>query len=350
MGKFSKMIIKLLDFFRKDDNNNGGVNYSKNYLTNQKIYDELVALFETKLKEMSVGERMIYPMSFNVILHESDYQMLSGALPLVFEEVVKQYGNIIRKYTEKFPNNLNPARNWTFQVSGSSDDIPLSDEEVVEVRKGSINIMEVGIFHEGASADTENIQNVRVTVKPRNSVVYKNLNINMDVYRNIFPLAEGLMQYPFDRTVLQNNNSNIAESSGAQNMHDSQSAAYKVDNSAVSSVNNQNNAVASLSYSKNGRSYYYTMKTNLIHISGTNDQRQDESIFHVDSVGIKDSHVQIRYMPNDQIFQIISYGPTRLNGKKMTESSGAENGWIPLPNNSSIFINDELSVKFSIIK
>lgn len=348
MGKISNFIMKVFGLFGHSENDVVNVRESKDILTNKTIYNELVSLFEIKLEELSVGERMIYPMTFNVILHSSDYQALKGTLPLVFEEVVKQFGKIISKYTEKYPKNLNPARNWTFQVSGSSDDIPLTDDDVLEIRKGSINIMEVGIFHEGVSNEFDNeqgAQNVRVTVKPRNSKVYKNLNVNDKVYTNIFSLAEGIIQYPFDKSVLSPNNTSYSQ----QDSHYKQNTAPYTDNS-VDSSNVHGNAIARLYYFKDGKRHSYDIKTNLVHISGMNDQRKDDSIFHVESTKVKDSHVQIRYLPNEQKFQIIAYGPVRLNQTNMAKSSGAENGWIPLPNNSSIFINDELSVKFLIIK
>ncbi|MCM1199006.1 MAG: hypothetical protein NC308_08955, partial [Clostridium sp.] len=59
------------------------------------------------------------------------------------------------------------------------------------------------------------------------------------------------------------------------------------------------------------------------------------------------SHVQIKYVPEEKKFQIAAFGLVRLNGRKLTESSGAPH-WHSLANNSSIFINDEISVKFEI--
>ena len=90
------------------------------------------------------------------------------------------------------------------------------------------------------------------------------------------------------------------------------------------------------------------MKDNLIHISGKNEMRKGRSFFILESSEIKDSHVQIKYLPSEKKFQIAAYGPTRLNSRKITESSGGDVYWHDLANNSSIFINDEISVKFEI--
>ena len=345
MSKISTAIINFLRGFFGGKNDDESVRNKSGNLTTKDIYDEMVKLFESKLIETSVGERMLYPMTFNIILHDDDYQSLKGYLPLVFKEIVKKFGDIIRKYTPKYPDNQNPAKQWTFQVAGCSNDIPLSDGELLEVRKASVNVMEVGLFYEDANTnDNEAPKNVRVTVKPRNSKVYKNLNLNMDVYNNIFPISEGVMQYPFDKSVLLPKH---AESAKTNNASSSSSATNETSTNTRQTMftGNEN---ASLSYSKDGNVYTYTIKSNLVHISGENDTRTDDSIFHLKSKGVKDSHVQIRFNPNEKRYQIIAYGPTRLNEKMMKESSGSEDGWIPLPNKSSILINEEICVKFLI--
>ena len=76
--------------------------------------------------------------------------------------------------------------------------------------------------------------------------------------------------------------------------------------------------------------------------------RKGRSFFILESPDIKDSHVQIKYLPSEKKFQIAAYGPTRLNSRRITESSGGDVYWHDLANNSSIFINDEISVKFEI--
>ena len=346
----SKISTAIIDFLRGFFGGGGGegpsnvdVKYKNGSLTNQNIYDEMLKLFESKLTEMSVGERMIYPMTFNIILHEDDYQYLRGSLPLVFKEIIKKFGDIIRKYTPKYPDNQNPARQWTFQVAGCSNDIPLGDGEFLEVSKGSINVMEVGLFYEDAAANNnEAPKNVRVTVKPRNSMVYKNLNLNMDVYKNIFPISEGVMQYPFDKSVLQ-----TADTAKTNNVSSNASGTNETSMGGRQTMftGNEN---ASLSYTKDGNKYTYMIKSNLVHISGENDVRTDESIFHLKSKKVKDSHVQIRFNPNEKRYQIIAYGPVCLNEKIMEESSGSKEGWIPLPNKSNILINGEICVKFLI--
>lgn len=345
MNSVSSKIMNILKkFFGKKSDGTGSEDEQNRFnvdLSNQTIYDEMVKLFESKLKEMSVGERMIYPMTFNILLHDDDYKYLRASLPLVFKEIIKKFGEIIRKYTAKYPDNLNPAKQWTFQVAGSSDDIPLGNGDVLEVKKGSINVMEVGLFYEDmASVDNDTSNNVRVTLKPRNSKVYKNQNLNMDVYYNIFPISEGVMQFPFDKSILSSNPNNVNNSTANSYVSPNEDICGDGRQTIYGSGN------ATLSYTLDGSVYTYQIKSALTHISGEDDMRTDDSIFHLKSKNIRDSHVQIRFNQNEKRYQIIAYGPTRLNEKKMHESSGADDGWVTLPNKSSILVNDEICLKF----
>ena len=90
------------------------------------------------------------------------------------------------------------------------------------------------------------------------------------------------------------------------------------------------------------------MKDNLVHISGRNESRKGDSFFIIDSDTIMDSHVQIKYVDSEKKFQIAAYGPVRLNSRKIDESIGRNVKWYDLANNSSIFINNEINVKFKI--
>ena len=60
-------------------------------LSNQKLLDELVEHFKDQLKNLSVGKRMLYPMSFNILLHHEDYETVKQSFPFVLPEVVKEF-------------------------------------------------------------------------------------------------------------------------------------------------------------------------------------------------------------------------------------------------------------------
>lgn len=110
--------------------------------------------------------------------------------------------------------------------------------------------------------------------------------------------------------------------------------------------NNDRASIAELSYSQGGRNYRWLMKVNLINISGRNEKRRGDSFFILEHSNIQDSHVQIKYIQTGSKFQIAAFGPTRLNERKLTESNGGNIQWYDLANNSEIFINNEVSIKF----
>lgn len=318
-----KYIQKLLDIFKPDreeqDNNES--------LTNKKLLEELTIHFKTMLNTESVGQRMLYPMSFNILMEPSDYNDRKQSLPFVLPQVVSAFYGIIEDMRQEYPDYTPPAKYWYFQFSACHvGAVPTGGTQPLMVRKGHITTVASLLTFD--IKDTNNMSanaNTRVSIKLDDSNVMNNVNVNWTAIKNIDVISDGTFTYNFDSTLnrdAQNisKNSNIAEING----------------------------FAELSYSKGGRIYSFIMKDNLIHISGKNEMRNGRSFFILDSPEIKDSHVQIKYLAAESKFQIAAYGPTRLNSKKITESYGGDVYWYDLANHSSIFINDEISVRFEI--
>lgn len=318
------VVKKLLEIFgfenEIDDSNN-------KQLTNRKLLEELTSHFKTMLKTESVGRRMLYPMSFNILMEPSDYNDRRQALPFVLPQVVSAFYNIIDNMRSEYPDYTPPAKYWFFQFSAcqlgtvqTEDSIPLI------VRKGHITTVATLLTFDIREANNVSVNNnTRVSIKLDDSNVMNDVNVNWNAIKNLDILSDGIFTYNFDNKLSRDtqhitDNSNLAEIDG----------------------------IAELSYYKSGRNYHFIMKDNLIHISGKNEMRKGRSFFILESSEIKDSHVQIKYLPSEKRFQIAAYGPTRLNSRKITDSSGGDVYWHDLANNSSIFINDEISVKFEI--
>lgn len=295
-------------------------------ISNQKILKELEQHFTSVMKSESLGQRMLYPMAFTVLLHPDDYATRVPYLPHVVPEIVKAFYRIIEANKMIYPNFEPPAKYWFFQFSPCENGLLQFDgEENVELEKGKI--MTIGTLTTFDINDTRSTAvdtNTRVSVKLENSNVNNNMNINRDAIRNLTTFGESTFTINFDSSLSQNQdrimqNSNLAEVNG----------------------------LAELSYSRGGRNYRFTMRDNLIHISGKNDMRKGREFFVIEEEeNIRNSHVQIRYLPDVKRFQIAAFGPTRLNSGKMEESSGGNVVWYDLANNSSIFINGLISVRF----
>lgn len=319
-----KFVKKILDIFKGSKDGDG---LNSDQLTNKRLLEELTSHFKTMLNAESVGQRMLYPMSFNILMDPADYNNRRQSLPFVLPQVVSAFYGIIDDMRQEYPDYTPPAKYWYFQFSACQlGTIQTEDSTPLIVRKGHITTVATLLTFDIKEANNISVNNnTRVSIKLDDSNVMNDVNVNWNAIKNLDILSDGTFTYNFDNTL-------------------SRDTQRITDNSNITEVN----GIAELSYSQGGRNYHFIMKDNLIHISGKNEMRKGRSFFILESSEIKDSHVQIKYLPSEKKFQIAAYGPTRLNSRKITESSGGDVYWHDLANNSSIFINDEISVKFEI--
>lgn len=319
-----KILKKLLDIFKGSKDGDG---LNSDQLTNKRLLEELTSHFKTMLNAESVGQRMLYPMSFNILMDPADYNNRRQSLPFVLPQVVSAFYGIIDDMRQEYPDYTPPAKYWYFQFSACQlGTIQTGDSTPLIVRKGHITTVATLLTFDIKEANNVSVNNnTRVSIKLDDSNVMNDVNVNWNAIKNLDILSDGTFTCNFDNTL-------------------SRDTQRITDNSNMAEIN----GIAELSYSRGGHNYHFIMKDNLIHISGKNEMRKGRSFFIIESSEIKDSHVQIKYLPSEKKFQIAAYGPTRLNSRRITESSGGDVYWHDLANNSSIFINDEISVKFEI--
>lgn len=319
-----KIVKKLLDIFKGDKEKSG---FNDDKLTNKRLLEELTIHFKTMLDAESVGQRMLYPMSFNILMDPVDYNNRKQSLPFVLPQVVAAFYGIIDEMRKEYPDYTPPAKYWYFQFSACQlGSVQTGDSTPLIVRKGHITTVATLLTFDIKEANNVSVNNnTRVSIKLDDSNVMNEVNVNWNAIKNLDVISEGTFTYNFDNTL-------------------SRDTQRITDNSNMAEVN----GIAELSYSMGGRNYHFTMKDNLINISGKNEMRKGRSFFIIESPEIQDSHVQIKYLPYEKKFQIAAYGPTKLNSRKIAESSGGDVYWHNLANNSSIFINDEVKVIFEI--
>ena len=319
-----KFIKQLLDIFKGSNEEDGLKN---NQLTNKILLEKLTLHFKTMLNAESVGQRMLYPMSFNILMDPTDYDDRRQSLPFILPQVVSAFYGIIDDMRKEYPDYTPPAKYWYFQFSACPlGTLQIDDTTSITIKKGDIIPLSTLYTSDYKNENNVSVENgVRVSIKLQDSDVYSTFNINQDTIKTIDILGDGIFKCYFDNTLNR----------------DSQHITNSFNFTEI-------NGIAELSYSRGGRNFHFIMKDNLIHISGKNEMRKGRSLFILDSPDIKDSHVQIKYLPSEKKFQIAAYGPTKLNSRRLTESSGGDVYWHDLANHSSIFINDEISVKFEI--
>lgn len=293
-------------------------------ITNKILLKELVEHFEQATEKLSVRQRILYPMSFNILMHPDDYVQTKESLPFVLPEVIAEFYSSIKKKAKSKGKDVRfdpPATYWFFQFSGCRICDDNGKEKLIErgkiITTGSLTTFDF----QKANMATE--VNTVLSVKCQNSNVNAN-NINVKALLGMEILGEGTYKFYFDKNMNEN-----AESIKASEI-------------------TQIQGFATLRWSEGNATKIFTMIDNYIDISGCDETRTTSNICRINSEAVAVSHVQIRYNANNCIFEIAAYGKTRLNTRELPVSTGANPMWITLPKtNSKIFINDTINVEFN---
>lgn len=320
------MLRKVLDIFAPKP----AVNSVKKdeELSNKVLLAELVEHFKDQIDKLSVGERMIYPMSFNVLLHHEDYAQVKESFPFVLPEVVKEFYKVIKSMKKSYPDYTPVANDWVFQFSSCQvNDVNLANGSNVVVNKGHITTLASLLAVDLRQRNTSVSNNTRISIKVQDSNVMRDVNVNWDAVSKIDIIGENYFRCKFDKSL--NAKSVAMEASDPVSMAEAMT-------------------IAQLSYAKDGKNYHFAMIDNLIDISGPQGSDALSSVFRIDQSGLLAPHVQIKYVPESKKFQFAAYGPARVNGREYDLSQPGLVKWFNLANNSKIFINDEVSVKFEI--
>ena len=78
------MLQKILDFFAPKASLESCKRDEE--LSNKVLLSELREHFKEELDKLSVGERMLYPMSFKILLHHEDYNNVKESFPFVLPD------------------------------------------------------------------------------------------------------------------------------------------------------------------------------------------------------------------------------------------------------------------------
>ena len=297
-------------------------------VTNKILLKELTDHFDEQMEELSVGRRLLYPMSFNILLHPDDYNATKESLPFVLPEVVASFYASIKRKIEEYTNGVNyaaPATDWFFQFSACQ--VAERDGKEDFIKRGEVittgNLTHFDI-HKAQKNGVRMEANVHLSVKCQNSNINDN-NINMEALLGLEILSEGTYSFQFDKNLNEDTTLIIAAS-------DLPSKGF-----------------ATLRWAgHDGNDRVFDMHSMYIDISGNADKRNASNICHIDSDAVSTQHVQIKYEQATQTFSLAAYGKVRLNSREVPISVGGNPQWVPLAkSHSKIFINDSVSVEFN---
>ena len=316
-------VNKILRIFRPDQRKAPGISANGNSKVNNKVlYKELIAHFKEEMEELSVNRRILYPMSFNILLHPDDYDIVGESLPYILPEVVAGFYAAIKQKCADIPgaDATNPARYWFFQFASSR---VKSDEEgesfIVPgeiVTVGHLTTFDIKVAQQMSATD-----NIKLSVKCQNSNVNQN-NVNQEALLGMDILTNNAFTFNFDKSMSES----LADINSSQR--------------------GQESAFATLTYSVGGTNIHFSMLDDLLIISGSGESRRMENIMKIDSDAVAVGHVQIRYVEETNRFQICAYSDTRLNMREIPLSTGGVPIWKDMSYNSNIFLNGEINIRF----
>lgn len=298
-------------------------NYVKGEITNETLYDELIEHFKTQMDKLSLKRRVLYPMSFNILLYPDDYKKVGESLPFILPEVIAGFYEAIQKKSRGIKDVCYepPATYWFFQFAAS-------EIKTVEGKDSFIKPGEIVTIGNLTTFDIRNAQKAIIeqstllSIKCQNSNVNQN-NINKDALVGMEILTNNAYCFNFDKNM-------------SQSLSDIQS-----------SQRNSGNALATISYTTKDNSIAkLSMMDDLIILSGSAETRKSGNILKIDHEAVQIGHVQIRYNKETNRFQLCAYAQTRLNQRNVPLSTGGTPLWVDMSYNSDIFLNDEVNIKF----
>ena len=299
-------------------------------VTNKILLKELVDHFNDQIEELSVGRRLLYPMSFNILMHPDDYNTTKESLPFVLPEVVSAFYGSIKEKCKAYYNGVNfapPATYWFFQFSACQ--VKAKDGEEDFIKRGEIvttgNLTTFDI-HKAQQGGVRSEANVHLSVKCQNSNTNDN-NINMDALLGMDIISEGSYTFNFDKTLNE-------------------------DATLISAANDkQRKGWATLRWAAedgSGNFKVYDMFDAYIEISGKTETRTTSNIVIIKSDAVIRQHVLIKYDQTTQTFLLAAFAKTRLNSREVPLSTVGAPQWVTLAKfNSHIFLNDSIQIEFN---
>ena len=315
-----------MEHFRPDSdsgNDAGSKNNFKSKVTNKILYNELIEHFETDMEELSVGRRILYPMSFNILLHPDDYNRVGQSLPFILPEVIAGFYASIKKKSKSIleSDSTNPATYWFFQFASSS--VKTIDNQESFITPGEIvTVGHLTTFDIKKAQQGTRSANMKLSVKCQNSNVNDN-NINQEALLGMDILTNNTFTFNFDKSMSQ-----------------------KLNDIKSSQRGGGEDTLATLTYSEGAVNVHLNMIDDLVIVSGPEEKRNMENILIVNNSEVKVGHIQIRYVKESNKFQLCAYAKTRLNMREVPLSNGGAPIWKDMSYNSDIFLNNSVNIKF----
>lgn len=297
-------------------------------LTNQQVLDEMIELFSQQLRYHSVRKTMIFPMTFILYVHPSDYENLKESFPIFFPEVVDGFYEVIRKSRENHPVIGRHATEWNAYILPCLTENVVLNEREVKVQRGELLII-CSLFDVIGKKSDGSGPVKGLSLRINGSVYMNDINIDQGYFAGVEIMSEGHFRIPWE-------NPEKSSSSGSMPANDS----------LVSIVSNQVLAVLTCTLT-DGTQISYEMRDKVCRISGTNNKQSDASVFKIPSDIMGSPHVEIRYSNSTDQFEITAYLPTKVDDILLPLSKPEDMHWSPLKDGTRIGLTKKIFITFN---
>lgn len=342
---------KVQNWFLAEPENDDALmrNADEKNISNQVIFDELIEHFSEILKKESFAGKMLFPMSFNILLTPDDLEDRKQAIPYLIPIILKGFYNIINntKETSAYKDYEPTAPEWYIQFSSCGiskvsyaaakhqieSDTPATlkaenapQKEMLLIRKGHIaTAASLRTFNLRDAKGTSD-SSVRLSLKLDKSEVITESNINIKALRGVDVISDTIFRSKFDVSLPQD--------------------VKKIENSITTETTD---CIARLKYFEGDDPKVFYMSEKQLFISGKYEIRSGRTYLKIEDAEIQDNHVAIKYISSENKFKITAFGPTNLDGVEMDISKGGNITYVDLPDKTSIFMNNSVKVFFEIM-
>ncbi|GAB6120568.1 hypothetical protein [Dysgonomonas termitidis] len=321
LQKLKEKIEKIASgFIPKDDAT--GVN-KPGELSRQQLVNQILEHFQLSFAEETTDESMLYPTSFNIVLHPDDYAKRQQGFAQTSKDSASKFHKFLKGKLAQYADHIPHATYWSFQFSscGAGDNVEAGNGSFSVVEAGEAIIMSSLYSIDFSAANMASGTNIKTTRKPQGSLTTESYNMNKDALLGMDILNKDKFRINFDKEF------------GA--------AKEPV---SITGSDMEANAYAVLKFKEGSVSKSYFMIDQQIEISGKKDTRGGTKFLKLDSDDMINSHVIIKFEKN--VFQIAAFGNTKLNSRTLKLSQGADITWYDLAKSSSILINDHIIIDF----
>lgn len=293
----------------------------KSKVTNKQILNELEKHFKLYIKDNSLEKTIIFPMTFTVYLHPDDYIERIEHFQALRKEIINKFNQILLKELRKRELSEHHADSWNIYLM-SIERITLGGDEYT-IKQGKVLVW-CSLFDIVASTDTDN-KNISLRIGGTNRMI--EINIDPNSLANIRSGKANHIYEPWKEPRKEPCVSSAANSSTAPL--------------------NMKIKRGELSYKRtDGKIITYAIQTDICQISGKDDPRNDLSIFKIENSKVETKHIEIKYIPTINQFELAAYKPTSINYTEVPLSSGGNLKWIPLPHGAKIILANSVMLNF----